>query len=65
MCNFKSMTIAKVSLYRRERERERERERGKRERERERERERPLGGTRLKVRKSSSNLSRLSPLSSL
>ena len=59
MCNFKSMTIAKVSLYRRERERERE------ERERESERERPLGGTRLKVRKSSSNLSRLSPLSSL
>ena len=37
MCNFKSMTIAKVSLYRRERERERER--GKRERERARERE--------------------------
>ena len=35
MCNFKSMTIAKVSLYRRERERERE----ERERERERERE--------------------------
>ena len=61
MCNFKSMTIAKVSLYRRERERERE----ERERERESERERPLGGTRLKVRKSSSNLSRLSPLSSL
>ena len=39
MCNFKSMTIAKVSLYRRERERERERERKERERERERERE--------------------------
>ena len=58
------MTIAKVSLYRRER-REREREREERERERESERERPLGGTRLKVRKSSSNLSRLSPLSSL
>ena len=42
MCNFKSMTIAKVSLYRRERERERE----ERERERESERERPLGGPR-------------------
>ena len=39
MCNFKSMTIAKVSLYRRERERERERK--ERERERERERETP------------------------
>ena len=37
MCNFKSMTIAKVSLYRRERERERERKERERERERERE----------------------------